>query len=240
MLTGRKLSLTLAFGVLVIVAIGASCKGFFPDNTLSTVAIQPPTPSVEVGQTTTLQAWGTYSDGSRSQITSGVAWTSDTPDAVCFVSGTNCVSSFTGGTATITGVAPGGTSSISAAAQAISATATATAFLGTVTGFEVCLGTFSDTTCPTPTAHVSLANNVPATFNAQATYNNGVANVQLDLTTESNWTVTPTPTSGSITCVANPSPLTCTVGSGTTETTYTVTATYGTTDSATGTIVVGP
>ncbi len=44
MLTGRKLSLTLAFGVLVIVAIGASCKGFFPDNTLSTVAIQPPTP----------------------------------------------------------------------------------------------------------------------------------------------------------------------------------------------------
>src|ERR1017187_946779 len=40
---GKRLSLALAFGVLVSAAIGAGCKGFFPNPTLSTVAVQPPT-----------------------------------------------------------------------------------------------------------------------------------------------------------------------------------------------------
>jgi Bacterial Ig-like domain (group 2) len=236
MLTGRKLPLSLAFAVLIVVATGVSCKGFFTDPVLSSIAIQPPTPSVEVGQTTTLQAWGTYSpDNSRSQITSGVAWTSATPGAVCFVSGTTCVSSVTGGTVTIQGVAPGGTSSITAAAQGIvSPSATATAFLGTVTGFEVCLGTFSSTSCPTPTADVSSQSGGAKTFSAQATFNNE----QLDLTTESTWTVSPS--AGGITCVSTTSPATCTVLANTTAQTYTVTAAYGTSNSATGKIVVGP
>jgi len=239
MFTGRKLPLTLAFAVLVVVATGVSCKGFFTDPTLSSIAIQPPTPSVEVGQTTSLQAWGTYSDNSRSQITSGVAWTSDTPAAVCFVSGTKCLSSFSGGTGTVSGVAPGGTATITAAAQGISATATATAYLGTVTGFEVCLGTFSSTSCPTPSAPVSSASGGAPTFNSQATYSNNGTNQQLDLTIESTWTVTPTPSAGGITCVSTTSPATCTVATGTTQQTYTITAVYGTNNSATGKIVVG-
>jgi len=236
---GKRLP-TLAFGVLVAVAIEAGCNGFFQPPTLNSITIQPPSPQVEVGQPTTLQAWGTYSDGSRSVITSGVAWTSDTLAALCFVSGTTCVSSFTGGSATAEGVAPGGTSTITASAQGLSATATATAYLGTVTGFEVCLGTFSSTSCPTPTANVSSASGGAPTFNAQATYNNNGTNEQLDLTIESIWTVTPTPAAGSITCVYTTSPATCTVAATTTQQTYTVTATYGTSNSATGKIVVGP
>ena len=76
MFTGKRLPLTLAFGVLVAAAIGAGCNGFFTSPTLNSIAIQPPSPQVQVGDTLNLQAWGTYSDGSRSQITSGVAWTS--------------------------------------------------------------------------------------------------------------------------------------------------------------------
>ncbi len=49
MLTGRKLALTLAFTVLVVVAFGMSCNGFFTDPTLSSIAIQPPTPQIEIG-----------------------------------------------------------------------------------------------------------------------------------------------------------------------------------------------
>ena len=74
MLTGRKLALTLAFTVLVALAFGVSCTGFFPKNSLTAISIQPPSPQIEVGSANsqTLQAWGTYQDNSRSQITSGV------------------------------------------------------------------------------------------------------------------------------------------------------------------------
>src|SRR5208283_4971902 len=58
MLIGRKLALTLAFTVLVAVAFGVSCRGFFVKPTLASITIQPATPSVELGQTATLQAYG--------------------------------------------------------------------------------------------------------------------------------------------------------------------------------------
>src|ERR1017187_1033086 len=76
--SGNRLPLTAAFAVLLVAAFGAGCKGFFTGNTLNSIAIQPPSPQVQVGSTTTatLQAWGTYSDNTRSQITSGVSWTS--------------------------------------------------------------------------------------------------------------------------------------------------------------------
>jgi len=118
MFTGRKLPLTLAFGLLVIVAIGASCKGFFPNPVLTTVAIQPTSPQIQEGKTLTLQAWGTYDDGSRSQITSGVTWSSDSAN-VTFADPTS-------------GIAMGsslGTAGITASAQGVPGTATATVYL---------------------------------------------------------------------------------------------------------------
>src|ERR1700690_1623097 len=70
----KKLPLTMAFTVLLVAAFGAGCKGFFQAPTLSSIAIQPPTPQIQVGPTTTatLQAYGTYSpDDTRSLLTSG-------------------------------------------------------------------------------------------------------------------------------------------------------------------------
>ncbi len=118
MFTGRKLPLTLAFTVLVALSFGSSCRGFFQPNSLVSLAVQPPSPNVILGQTTTLQAWGTFQDNTRSQLTSGVAWSSSDP-TIMSIDETSGVA---------TGVATG-TATVTAAAQGLSGTASATVFI---------------------------------------------------------------------------------------------------------------
>ena len=233
MFTGRKLALTLAFTVLVVVAFGVSCGGFFTDPTLSSIAIQPPSPQVEVGSSTvTLQAWGTYSDNSRARITSGVAWTSSPSTIVEILA--PCATQECGN-ATVQGLASG-TSTITAAAQGISATATATAYLGNITNFEVCQGTTVPVTSCTSTWSVNALNgSTTQAFVAQGTSNG----TTFDLTTAANWTVAPTPNTGSITCTNNgASPELCLVDQNTTAGPYTITVTYGTNPTQTATVNV--
>ena len=73
--SGKKLPLTIAFTVLLVAAFGVGCKNFFQPNTLESVAVQPSSASINVNQTQAFSLWGTYEDNSRSQITSGVVWT---------------------------------------------------------------------------------------------------------------------------------------------------------------------
>ena len=122
MLSGRKLALTLVFTGLVALATGVSCRGFFVSPVLQSIAVSPTTVNVGIGQQTTLQVFGTYDDGSRSTVTSGVSWSAD-PLGVVTIVGT--------GSATITGVTTGSTT-ITADAQALTATAAATV-IGDVT-----------------------------------------------------------------------------------------------------------
>jgi len=117
MLTGRKLPLTLAFVVLIGLAIGAGCKGFFVKPVLQSIAIQPPTPQILLTKTVNLQAFGVYDDGTRSQITSGVVWSSDS---------TNVTIDPNTGVATGAAVGP---ATITASAQAINGTANATVYI---------------------------------------------------------------------------------------------------------------
>jgi hypothetical protein len=232
MLTGRKLALTLAFTGLVVVAFGAGCKGFFTDPTLSTISIQPPTPQVQVGggNSITLQAWGTFSDNSRSQITSGVAWSS---------SGQGSTVDIDPKTGVMTGVGSGGTATITAAAQGISGTAQATAFLGTVTQFQVCLGSFGSTTCSNGATPLPWNPNVTQTQVQQNFITQGLNNgTELDLTTASTWTITTSPTSGTISCTNASSPAVCTVTQGATAGSYVITVTYGTSQTATINVTV--
>jgi len=65
---GKRLPLTLAFGVLVAAAIGAACSGFFVSPTVTAITIGPT--GLTVGPSGTLQfvASGTMSDGSPNQI----------------------------------------------------------------------------------------------------------------------------------------------------------------------------
>jgi len=234
MLTGRKLALTLAFTALIALALGVSCTGFFPPNTLTALSIQPPSPQIQVGTANaqTLQAWGTYQDNSRAQITKGVSWTTS-DDTVLLIDPNSGLA---------TGVGTGGTATVTAAAQGLSTTAQATVFLGNITGFQVCMGTFGATTsCSSGSSPLIWNPNALITVN-QAFVAQGTANgTLLDFTTASTWTVSPTPLAGSITCSNSGfSPETCTVNAGTTASppTYVITVTYGTSSTATVNVTV--
>jgi hypothetical protein len=222
MLTGRKLALTLAFTALIALAFGVSCTGFFPPNSLTAVTIQPPSPQIEVGTAQNLQAWGTYANNTgTSQITSGVVWTSSD----------NTVLTINPTTGVATGVAPGGTATVTASAQGLSGTASATVYLGNITGFEVCMGSSGATTsCSSGstalTWDVNATNQVTQSFVAQAT-NPAPPPPMLDLTTASTWTVESS-ISSSISCDNSVSPASCTVDQNTAAGPYTISVTYGT------------
>ncbi len=177
MLTGRKLALTLAFAGLLILAFGAGCRGFFMNPTLSSLAINPTAPSVLVNGTQTLTVYGTYSDGSRSVVTSGVGWSS-VPTSVATIVGT--------GSAILTGVSSG-SATITASAQALSSTATATV-IGDVTTITV-----------SPTSgSVSVGGSVGAPFTFAAT-----PGPPSYITADNGGTLLISPADGFITCTVS-------------------------------------
>ncbi len=59
----HKLRLAGALAVLASLAFAISCRGFFVNPTLTSIAISPTAPQVEQGKTLQLQAFGTYDDG---------------------------------------------------------------------------------------------------------------------------------------------------------------------------------
>jgi hypothetical protein len=204
MLTGRKLAFTLAFTVLVALAFGASCKGFFTPNTLSTVAVQPPSPDVVLGQTANLQAYGTYQDGTRSLLTTGVAWTSSDP-SVLSVNPTTGVA---------TGVALG-TATVTASAEAISGTASATVYIVISTlSVEPTTWTFNAAdSVQSPSFVVTANGNTPVTSSATFTPNtttitcadgtDPVICTSDGTTTPGNYTITVSYTGSTITAIIN-------------------------------------
>jgi hypothetical protein len=119
MFTGRKLALTLVFTVLVALALGVGCRGFFVSPTLTSITINPTAPAVQVAQTTTLSAFGVNSDGEGMNLTGGVSWSSS-DITIATVTGS--------GSAELTGVAPG-TVTISASSQSVTNSASATVFI---------------------------------------------------------------------------------------------------------------
>jgi len=213
MFSGRRLPLTLAFAGLLMMAFGAGCRGFFPKPVLQSIAINPTAPQVSVGQTQTLQAFGTYDDGNRSAITSGVGWSSSDPT----------VATITGaGSAVITGVAPGSTT-ISASAQALSATASATVVLA---GAILSVTPVNESVTIPNTAN-------PFTFTATA------GSTVINVTTANGGTLTITPTTTDITCTATNGTEVCATDSATALGTYTLTMTYaGATNSVSATLNV--
>lgn len=224
MFTGRKLPITLAFVVLVGLAIGANCNGFFVDPTLTGITISPSSPQVEVGKTQQLSVFGTYDDGKRKQLKSGVNW-STVPTGIV---------SIDPNTSVMTGKAVG-TTQLTADSQGLSATATATAF-SDVTDLKVCTGTFNTGTCPAGTWIVKTAVGGSQDYYARGT----IAGVITDVTTVATWEVTPTPTTGNINCDATDSPAVCTIDQNTSTGSYVITVTYPNVSSVTAAIEIQP
>jgi hypothetical protein len=123
MLTGRKLALTLAFTVLVVVAFGVSCKGFFVKPTVTAITIGPTGQTLAPGGTLQMVASGTMSDGSPNQIvTNQCLWSSSNAGAATIGKNTGLA------TAPATIVNPPQQTTITAAFQALTpATATLSA-----------------------------------------------------------------------------------------------------------------
>lgn len=213
--TKRKLRVPGTFAALATLALAISCRGFFVKPTLTSIAISPTAPQVQQGKTLQLQAFGTYDDGSRNQIRSGVSWSSSS----------SSIASIDSNTGILTGVSPG-TSSISASSQALSSTATATVFLVinsiaiSPTSASVTAGSSQDFTV------TAVSNGSTLDLTSSAT-----------LTAEQNGAAVST-----ITCSYNGSipAQVCTTASGTTvKGTYQIVASYsGSTLTATATLIV--
>ena len=176
MLTGRKLALTLAFTVLVALALGVSCRGFFVQPTLTAIAISPPTPTITTGtsgNTQQFRAVGTYDDGSSGSTP--VSWSSTDPTTIASIT--------TSGLATALGV---GTTTITATSiklPSIAGTTTLNVVLGGVTSITV-----------TPSSTTTQTNN---TFELKAVDQNGD-----DISGSATWIfyvhLTTTPESGMV------------------------------------------
>lgn len=224
MFTGRKLPLTLAFAALIGLAFGASCNGFFVDPTLTGITISPTSPQVEVGKTQQLSVFGTYDDGSRKQVKSGVNW-STVPTGIVEIDPTTSIMS---GKAV-------GTTQITADAEGLNATATATAF-SAITGLTVCTGTFNTGTCPAATWVVQTSDGGNQDYYARGT----ISGTTTDVTTVASWEVTPTPAAGAINCDATDTPAVCTIDQNTSTGNYVITVTYPNATPVTAAIQITP
>lgn len=130
--TKKKLQLAGALAVLMTLAFAISCRGFFVNPTVSSITIDPPSPSVSIGFTAQLTAAATDSDGNPLTLTGGTSCTGTT---VCWSSATPSVATVSVG-GLLTGVAAG-TSTITASSGTVSATTSATVTLGNVTNLMV-------------------------------------------------------------------------------------------------------
>lgn len=128
----QKLRLAGACAVLFVLALAASCSGFFVNPTVSSIAIDPSAPTVSIGDTEQLNAAGTDSNGNAITLTAGTSCTGTT---VCWSSDTPSVATITTG-GLLKGISAG-TSTITASSGTASATATATVTLGNVTSVLV-------------------------------------------------------------------------------------------------------
>jgi len=131
MLTGRKLPITLAFGVLLGLAFGVSCKGFFVDPQLTAIGLSPATKTITDGTTDNTQqftAVGTFDDGSHHNA--AVTWAVTPTDG-------SIATITAGGLATAKGIGTATITATSTAIPTISGTATLTVVPTGVTAISV-------------------------------------------------------------------------------------------------------
>jgi len=161
--TKSKLRLIGAFAALAALALALSCRGFFVNPTLSSLAIGPSTVPLTPGSSYQMTATGTFSDGSQATVTSKCLWTSS-DESVATV-GVN--SGYVTASTTATTV---GTTQISATDGTVTASTPATV-----------------TVCPAVTNLTITANGVTT----PVTVNPGTDTIQFAATADVSGTSTP-------------------------------------------------
>jgi hypothetical protein len=179
-----KLRLIGAFAALASLSLAISCRGFFVDPVISSLAVGPANPTIETGaQNNTVQMTvsGTNNDGSIADNPS-VSWTI-TPTSVATITTNGLVTSASTGTATVTATSNQNPS--------VSATQTVTVTVGCITAI---------TLDPT-SGSVSANSGTTVSITATATTCNGSPNVTSVATWTSSNTSLATVAGGLVTAV---------------------------------------
>lgn len=114
---------------LATLALAVSCTGFFPPEQLSSISIVPSSPTVPLGSTLQLAAFGTNTDGSSAgNITGKVSWSSSSGAISVSSAGVLTGNDLSATAATITA---------QSLSQAVSATASATVCVEGGTNFTI-------------------------------------------------------------------------------------------------------
>jgi len=189
-LPNRK-TLPALLALMLLVLTIASCKNFFVDPKLTSIAVVPSTASLTIGGTSQLLATGTYDDSSTKDVTQSAAWTVTASNP----SGAATVGNTTGTKGLVKGVLAGTATIQASVGGATPGTATVTVGL-TLTKIDI---------TPANSA-VSKMNTPTLPFTAMGTYSDGSV---LDITSAVTWTastsdVTFLTTSGLATIVSVP------------------------------------
>jgi hypothetical protein len=143
-------------------ALAVSCTGFFVNPTLTAVSVGPSGLNLNVGQTFSMVATGTYSDGSQKTLTSGVVWSSDDQSTVSVGQSSGVVDGLEIGSANIT-ASSGGCSSCSGSTSV-------TVVLNDVTSITVMPGDQSVSLAGSPVAFTATADPGSVDITANATW----------------------------------------------------------------------
>jgi hypothetical protein len=84
--TKSKLRLIGAFAALAALALAVSCRGFFVNPTVTSLAIGPANLSLQPSESFQMSATATYSDGSTSDVTGKALWVSSDLNVAVFPS----------------------------------------------------------------------------------------------------------------------------------------------------------
>jgi hypothetical protein len=156
----RRFQLLSGFVMILALASGIGCTGFFVNPTLSTLTVGPSTPNIVQGSTLQMTATGTFNDGSTKALTNSAFWS--TSDSTIASVGT---------TGLVTGVAPG-TATITAESGTTIGSTTITIQLGNITSIAV-----------TPT-NSTITQGSTQQFTAKATTSSGTTE---DITSSATW-----------------------------------------------------
>jgi len=102
-----RLQVIEAMVVLSLFVMSVGCNGFFVDPTLTSLVVSPATATVGISKTIQMTAFGTYDDGTRKQVSSGLNWTSSTTGVASIGLTSGVATGSSAGSTTITGEAQG-------------------------------------------------------------------------------------------------------------------------------------
>jgi len=197
--TKRNLRVIGAFAVLATLALAVSCKGFFVNPTITSLAIGPANLTLAPSTSYQMVATATYSDGSTNTVTGQALWTSSNTSVANFTApGLLAAASLQALGDTLPG-----TTTVSASDGSVSASSQTVNVCPTVQSMQL---TVSSTSNGSFGSSVSVSGGQPVYFLVTATFN-GITGNQT-VTDSVTWTIgntsaLPSITDGTGTTVSN-------------------------------------